>query len=435
MRTVAHVVRQLRAYGSCVQIRLCGLFDVCRRSLDSAARALQRLSWRTPLAAQLLLVITYLAVQTSDPIEAAGQPVIRVGPQHAVTRIAAAALIAKDGDTIEIDAADYVDDVASWPQSDLTIRAVGGRARLRSQTTNAEGKAIWVIKGNNVVVENIEFSGSHVPSRNGAGIRHEGGKLTIRNCLFQHNEMGILTWNDESAALVIEASEFRSNGGAEQYKQTDPGHQIYVGTIARFELRYSYIHDGVFGHLVKSRARENHVFYNRITDERGRASYEVEFPNGGIAYLIGNIVQQSSATDNPIMISYGAEGYKWPRNELYLVNNTLVDERAGDGTFLRVRPGAINLLAMNNLLVGSGVLESAGAGRYISNYTAGSADLVTEGREYRLRAGSALVGQAAGAGEANGVSLRPQREYAHPLRGMSIENLPLVPGALQQLAP
>ena len=142
---------------------------------------------------------------------ASGSRLIKVGPQQPLTRIAEAARIAHDGDTIEVDAGDYAGDVASWPQNHLVVRAVGGRARVVQRDDSAEGKAIWVIKGDDVRVENFEFSGGRTPDGNGAGIRHEGGKLTIRNCLFEHNQMGVLTWNDERGELTIEGSEFHDN--------------------------------------------------------------------------------------------------------------------------------------------------------------------------------------------------------------------------------
>ena len=62
---------------------------------------------------------------------------------------------------------------------------------------------------------------------------------------------------------------------------------LYVGAIGRFVLRGSRFHNGHLGHLVKSRARENHVLFNMLADGAGgRASYELEFPNGGVAYVI-----------------------------------------------------------------------------------------------------------------------------------------------------
>lgn len=42
------------------------------------------------------------------------------------------------------------------------------------------------------------------------------------------------------------------------------------------------------------------VLYNRLADGHGgRASYELEFPSGGTAVAMGNLIQQSATTDNP----------------------------------------------------------------------------------------------------------------------------------------
>ena len=361
---------------------------------------------------------------------------LRVGTRNPSSRLADAARNARDGDVVEIDAGDYVDDVATWPQNDLTIRAIGGMARMISTGKSAEGKAIWVIKGNNIVVENIAFSGAHVPERNGAGIRHEGGKLTLRGCLFEQNEMGLLTWNNPSAELLVERSEFRDNAVAQPYAQRDPGHQIYVGHIRRFTLRGCYVHRGAVGHLVKSRARENHIYCNRLTDEtEGHASYELEFPDGGIAYVLGNIIQQSARSENEAIVSFGAEGYQWPQNELYLVSNTLVDDLPAGGRFLRVAPGADRVRAFNNLLLGQDRLHDAGSGHGAGNFNVRASDFVAaKSFDYRLTMRAAPVGQAVNPGEANGTPLWPDHEYMHPMQLRPIRSGRLSPGALQSIA-
>lgn len=363
--------------------------------------------------------------------------VIRVGPQREITAVSEAARQAKSGDVVEIDAGEYFDDVAVWTQDQLTIRSAGGYARMVSLGKTAEAKAIWVIRGKDISIQGIGFSGARVPDRNGAGIRHEGGHLTVRDSFFVTNEMGLLTGNKETMQLTIIGSEFCGNATAESLKKTDPGHQIYVGAIGRFELRDSYFHHGAFGHLVKSRARENYVINNRLTDEAGgRSSYELEFPNGGVSYVVGNIIQQSSWTDNAKMISYGAEGYKWPRNALYVINNTLDDRHPRTGKFLFVQPGEpVDLKVFNNLLLGSGDLESAGPGEYAENHTVGWADLAFAAREdYRLRVTSPVVGKATDTSRANDLPLGLKREYVHPLRSRPLGEVPLQPGALQELA-
>ena len=262
-----------------------------------------------------------------------------------------------------MDAGDYVADVAVWQQDDITLRAVGGRVRLHANGAAAEGKGIWVVRAKGMRVEGFDFEGATVPSRNGAGIRLETGSLYVRDCRFRYNEMGLLTNNDPDTVLEIENSEFA-------YNQRPDGHNhnLYAGRIARLSVKDSYLHHARTGHLLKSRAALNHIVNNRLTDEDGgTASYELEFPNGGLAYVVGNLISQSSQTENPHLISFGAEGYKWPRNEIHLENNTLINPLAQGGVFLRVAPGADAIRAVNNRLVGPGKLESAGPGEYQNN--------------------------------------------------------------------
>ncbi|MGH8603070.1 MAG: right-handed parallel beta-helix repeat-containing protein, partial [Gammaproteobacteria bacterium] len=190
--------------------------------------------------------------------------IIEVGPGKKYAKPSEAATAAEDGDIIEIMAGTYVYDVAIWVQNDLTIRGAGGRAHLQADGAAADEKAIWVIKGDNATIENIEFSGARVRAKNGAGIRQEGTNVTVRNCYFHHNEMGILTDDDEASEIVVERSEFAANAVAGDYEEGGSiGHNIYIGRMGRFELKFSYVHDGHIGHNVKTRAVESHILYNR----------------------------------------------------------------------------------------------------------------------------------------------------------------------------
>ena len=277
--------------------------------------------------------------------------VLRVGPDREIKTMSAAAKLAGNHTIIEVDAGEYAGDVAVWSQEQLLLRAVGGRVKLVAAGASAEGKAIWVIRGGRVSVEGFDFSGTRVPSKNGAGIRFEKGQLTVRDCTFTNNENGILTGNSPELELRIENSEFGFNGHGD-----GQSHNLYAGTIAHLSVTGSYFHHAKVGHLLKSRAAINYIVNNRLTDEAGgTASYELEFPNGGVAYVVDNVIAQSTTTENPHLISFGVEGYKWPRNELYLHNNTLINPLP-DGVLLRVSPGADTVQSFGNVRVGSGKL-------------------------------------------------------------------------------
>ena len=376
------------------------------------------------------------------PVSAARQSVagsgktLRVGPQQALRSIAAAARLAADGDTIEIEAGDYRADVAVWEQANLTIRGIGPeRPRLIADGAHAEGKGIWVVRGGAITVENLEFRDARVRDRNGAGIRFEKGYLTVRKCKFENNENGILTAGGANMFLDIENSEFAHNG-----VNDGRTHNLYVGQIARLRVSGSYFHHGRIGHLLKSRAEENHIFYNRLSDEiEGTASYELEFPNGGVAYVVGNLIAQSSQTDNPTLVSFGAEGYKGANIELYLVNNTLVDDRPENGKLLVVKPGIQRLVAINNILVSRKQIEAdvPGVKGGISNNPNADWDqfVLPQRFDYRLQANARLLGKYLAPAPANGFSLVPQREYVHPASSRPLAVAVRHPGAFQTPGP
>ncbi len=281
---------------------------------------------------------------------ALADPVIRVGPGRAFRRIADAARAAPDGSVVEIDAGDYVGDVAVWEQARLTIRGVGGRVRLLAAGRHAEGKGIWVVRRGQVTVEDIEFEGAAVPDRNGAGIRLESGQLAVRRCRFMDSETGILTGNEPSTRLEVEASEFGRLGAGDGLS-----HGLYVGAIASLRLSACHVHHANVGHLVKSRARWNRIERCQLVDgPGGRASYELEFPSGGIAEVVGNVIDQGTTTENPVLVSFGAEGTRWPENRLLLEGNTLVNRLRWGGTFVHVHPDRVAVASRNNRFVGSG---------------------------------------------------------------------------------
>jgi len=130
---------------------------------------------------------------------------------------------------------------------------------------------------------------------------------------------------------------------------------LYVGAIAGFRLSGCYVHRANVGHLVKSRARRNRIECNRLADEvGGRASYELEFPDGGVAEVLANVIEQGEDTRNAVLVSYGAEGLRWADNRLAMVHNTLVNRRQIGGTFVRVARDDVRVMLRNNLFVGPG---------------------------------------------------------------------------------
>ncbi len=361
------------------------------RALKTTTGGMARISTASLIFTTLLLV--------SGVAQAA---VFHVGRHMQYERPSDVAAIARDGDTIEIEAGDYYGDVAIWHQDDLTIRGIGGRPRLIADGKAAEAKGIWVIKGDNAVVENIEFSGAKVEDRNGAGIRMEGTGLTVRNCYFHHNENGILTDADPDADILIEHSEFAYNGYGDGYS-----HNMYISRVKSFTLRYSYVHHANVGHQVKSRAESNTITFNRLMDERsGNSSYLIDLPNDGNAYIVGNVMQQGEVAENWGMINSAQTSI--------VLHNTIVNDR-GSGVFIKLSGDTGASLVQNNLFVGTGVLDVGDAEQY-SNLKVAMADagLVNDWRfDYRLRQSSPAIDKGAPIPATHAAVALPESEYAH----------------------
>lgn len=402
----------------------------------SVAAMLRRASSARPLRRLLLAAFAALPmIAAAQPRPAPAPRTIVVAPGTAVPTFAAASRQARDGDIIEAAPGDYRRDVAVWTQKDLTIRSRGGRVRLIADGASAEDKAIFVVRGT-ATIENLEFAGARVGDGNGAGIRFEHGRLLVKNCVFEDNQNGILGSNDPQAELVVEDSTFRRNGAGDGRT-----HHLYVAKTGKLVVRGSYFTEGRVGHLLKSGARETYVLYNRLTDEpRGHASYELDLPYGGLAVVVGNLIQQDTGTENSTLVSYGAEGYRWERNELYLAHNTLVNDRTEGGSFVSARAarnGDATVRAVNNVLVGKGDLDFRIPAEQSGNVRVQWTDLALPTRfDYRLRASAAAARPAAeDPGRAGDFPLRPDHEYVHPAHTRALPaTAKLLPGAFQETA-
>ncbi|MGH8239086.1 MAG: tetratricopeptide repeat protein, partial [Steroidobacteraceae bacterium] len=261
------------------------------------------------------------APATSRPGDVGGTParrVLKVGPDQPLQRPSDAARVAQDNDIIEIEAGRYVGDVTLWTQNGLLLRGVNGRPHLDAQGRSAQDQGIWVFRGNDIAVENIEFSGARSRSRNGSGIRFLGRNLTVRDSYFHDNEDGVLTWTAPDSDILIERSVFAHNGAGD-----GQSHNIYIGNIRHFTLRFSHSHDSVRGHEVKSRARFNVIEYNRLTDEDdGNSSYLIDLPEGGRGYVVGNVLEKGGHADNHNVIAFASEKPGDQDGGLWVINNT-----------------------------------------------------------------------------------------------------------------
>lgn len=295
--------------------------------------------------------------------------VLKVGPGRALQFPSQAADIAQVGDVIEIDAGIYSQDVAIWRTDKLTIRGVNGLARLMAGGAAAEGKGIWVIKGSGVVVENIEFAHSRVPSKNGAGIRVESRDLTIRNCVFRQNENGILAGDNRDGVLIVEDSLFDGNGHGDGYT-----HNIYIGAYRKFILNGSTIRGARVGHQVKSRAESTIITNNLIEDgAHGNSSYLIDLPAGGRALIENNRLHQGLYAVNSTMVAYGAEKLLHQVNHFVLRANVFVNDYRNGCRSVWIKPVGVKQEIKDNQFIGC---DSVVEQEYLVEKSASHSDVI-----------------------------------------------------------
>jgi hypothetical protein len=279
-----------------------------------------------------------------------------VGPERSLHAPSDAAAVAQHGDIVRIDPGEYVD-CAIWRADRLVLEAPQGEAQVRDRA--CAGKGIWVIRGADVTVDHIAFSGATVPDQNGAGIRAEGRNLTVRNARFFDNENGILAAPVEGSTILIEGSTFERNGKC----AANCAHGVYVNQIARLKIVDSTFRQQHAGHHIKSSAAALEVIGSTIEDgPDGTASYLIDVVAGGEVVIAENVMQKGPRSENwgtAIRIagrSESAPGYRISNNRFrsdnphevaFVRNETLVpailEGNQLDGTVVAlVGPGSVD---------------------------------------------------------------------------------------------
>lgn len=346
------------------------------------------------------------------------------GPGGAPMTLAQAVARAADGDSIELLPGDYRGTLLIENRR-LTLRGSGKVVVMGDGKPGAD-KALWTVRGGDVVIEGLEFRGARSSDGNGAGVLQQGGRLTLRKTQLFDNEYGLSALNDDKAEVIIESCVF----GAVPKVVGGRHHLLNIGRIARLSVSGSRFQVGFEGHMIKSRAREAVISYNFIHDGvRGGASYEIEFAVGGLATVIGNVIGQGAESQNPVVLAYGTEGRAWERNELRVAHNTFVHYGWLPAWFMRVFDDRVGpdtqVYAVNNLLVGPGLFWLGATGEFDGNrhVTRGMLrDIDTYG--FELPPGSMWRSAGVDPRRVGGQDLAPKAEFDWPV-GIK----PLAPGA------
>lgn len=164
---------------------------------------------------------------------------------------------------------------------------------------------------------------------------------------------------------------------------------------------------------MKSRAQKNLILYNRLTGDMGTSSFELDLPNGGLSYVIGNIIEQGALSENLTIVAYAEEGATNSDNHLYFVNNTVVNHR-WNGKFIAVNVNIPAPLVQNNIFSGPGEIITPPIGKLSHNLVRGGLFVDVEHDDYHSTADSPARDFGVDPGIVNGYSLRPTYQYVHP---------------------
>jgi hypothetical protein len=199
---------------------------------------------------------------------------LSVGPGKPYKGIADAMPNAHPGDVIEVQGGNTYpgmiwlrDDQGGTKDKPVTIRGIkadGKRPVLSGVGSGQYENIILLLNANHVVMESFEVIGDG--SDTNYCVVHKADDVTLRdfvihNCLHQG---GLVGTDEGSGSLTLEYSELYHNGkGATShqiYMTTDE--TMYPGSV--FRIQFCYVHDGVGGNNVRSRAERNEIYYNWV---------------------------------------------------------------------------------------------------------------------------------------------------------------------------
>ena len=265
------------------------------------------------------------------PVIPAGTTVLRVGEGETYSTLNAAVSAAQDGDVILVDAGTYTNDFATVTAK-ISIIGVGGMANFVATEPPANLKGILTVD-NDVTIENLSFSGAAIDAADGgnaAGIRYEGGQMSLTNDSFSNNQDGLLAAavlpQLTTNTITINHSVFSDNGSGTGYT-----HNLYVGDITSLTATNSVFEGAVVGHEFKSRAETNTITNNVFSDgPTGTASYSIDLPDGGNDTVTGNLIEKGPNAENNASVHFGGEGIPYAGSSLTVSANDFVNDLGTD---------------------------------------------------------------------------------------------------------
>jgi hypothetical protein len=284
---------------------------------------------------------------------------LEVGAGKQYARPSAAAAVAGDGDHVVIAPGTY-SDCAVWKANNLIIEGATPESTVITGTPCA-GKGLFITQGDAITIRRLTLAGAHVAEFNGAGIRAEGGDLTVDHVRFLNNEDGILAGPLPGRTITVRDSVFIGNGTCAG--RSGCAHGIYVGRIGLLRVEHSRFFETRSGHHIKSRAERTEVIGCDMADgANGTSSFAVDVSNGGAVLLRDNNVQKGPRSENhSAAFMIGAEGVDQPTPAIVVEHNSVVVEGGYRSYLVDNRTTTPAVLKNNTLRGGAAALRGPGS--------------------------------------------------------------------------
>ncbi len=108
---------------------------------------------------------------------------------------------------------------------------------------------------------------------------------------------------------------------------------------------------------MKTRAQRSFILYNKISEETGQGSWEINIAQGGLSIIMGNVIVQGPNSINHGMVSYDAATNAI--QDFYFINNTVINKYVGNNKYFNISPTTgINTFKVYNNLFASNVGSS-----------------------------------------------------------------------------
>jgi hypothetical protein len=282
---------------------------------------------------------------------AAAARTLSVGPNQPFLLPSAAAHAAQDGDTVLIDPGEYYD-CAVWPQSHLII--AGARPGVVITDTTCQGKALFVVTGQDTTIRDLTLARARVPDRNGAGIREEGHGLILRRVQFVDNQVGLLDGSAGAGKITISDCSFEGGGiGGER-----PTFAVLVNAVSLLRIEGSTF-ERVNGGQISTSAARTELSANQIEAGTG------EEPAVAILSASGHLVMEdNNLSIGPHLPRLNAAVLVTGQDSPELRRNRLLNGTGRPATLLLAWTSAYPLLEGNLVEPGDAELSTTGLWQY-----------------------------------------------------------------------